>query len=459
VALVTGRSLWDDTIPADERASFPALPGDADADVVVVGGGLTGLWSAYYLAHADPTLRIRLLERETIGFGASGRNGGWCSALLPTSLPRLARRHGVGAATRMQRAMHDTVDEIGRVTAREGIECDFVKGGTLDLARTAAQVDRIRATLADYARHGFGEDDHRWLDAGEATERCRASGVLGATFTPHCAALHPARLVHGLASAVARRGVDIHEHTSVTAFGGGRVVTDRGTVRTEVVVRATEAFSTEQRAARRELVPLYSMMIATEPLTERHWAAIGLEGRPTFDDARRMIIYGQRTADGRLAFGGRGAPYHYGSSIRPEFDTDRAVERRLTETLRALFPVLADVPITHHWGGPLGVPRDWQCSVRFDRRSGVAAAGGYVGDGVAASNLAGRTLADLITSKVTELTRLPWQGHCSPRWEFEPLRWVGIHLAQRAADHGDRIEATGRTSRLADAVDRIVLRR
>ena len=182
-----------------------------------------------------------------------------------------------------------------------------------------------------------------------------------------------------------------------------------------------------------------------------------LEGRATFADYRHMIIYGQRTADGRIAFGGRGAPYHYGSAVRARFDREPAVHSLLRATLTDLFPALARARFTHAWGGPLGIPRDWHSSVGLDRPTGLAWAGGYVGDGVATTNLAGRTLADLITGTDSPLTRLPWVGHRSPHWEPEPLRWLGVNAGLWTMKLGDRSEARrGRPSRLAAALGRLL---
>jgi glycine/D-amino acid oxidase-like deaminating enzyme len=241
-----------------------------------------------------------------------------------------------------------------------------------------------------------------------------------------------------------------------------RLTTDRGTVRAEVIVRATEGYTPTLPGERRSLLPIYSLMIATEPLPADIWSQIGLDARPTFHDGRNLIIYGQRTLDGRIAFGGRGAPYHFGSAIRPEFDTDDGVRRLLTGSLRELFPALADTTITHHWGGVLAAPRDWTCSARFDRATGFATAGGYVGDGVSTTHLAGRTLAALITGSDLdgdrELTLLPWVGHRSRRWEPEPLRWIGVNTARSCAARADAVEArTGRPSRLwGGIVDRLL---
>lgn len=456
-------SLWweDIAVPLPPR---PALTEDLDVDVCIVGAGFTGLWTAHSLALADPTLRIAVLEREVAGFGASGRNGGWCSALFATSDAALARQHGLDAMRAMRRAMQDTVDVVGATAASEGIDCRFVKGGSVDLVRSEAQRARALDEVQEARSLGFGEDDLRWLGPEETAEVIGAAGAIGATFTPHCAVVQPALLARGLADAVERRGARVYEHTEVFEIRAGEaagdppmVTTMGGTVRAEFVVRATEAWTPTLPGLERAIVPVYSLMVATEPLGGEFWERAGLEGRATFADHRHMIIYGQRTADDRIAFGGRGAPYHYGSTIRPEFDSEPAVHALLRETLAQLFPEVADARFTHAWGGPLGIPRDWHSSVGLDRSTGLAWAGGYVGDGVSTTNLAGRTLADLITGAETPLTRLPWVGHISPRWEPEPLRWLGVNAGlwtMKLADHSEN--RRGRPSRLAGAMGRLL---
>jgi glycine/D-amino acid oxidase-like deaminating enzyme len=442
-------SMWAATLPEAMRATGEPLAGDLDMDVAIVGAGYTGLWTAYYLLRADPRLRVVVLERDVIGFGASGRNGGWCSALLAAGIGTIAKRSGRAAAVAMQRAMHDTVDEVGRVVAHEGIDAHYTKGGTITLARTEDQETRLAAELDTARSFGFGEEHFRRLSAAEVEPHCRATATRMALFTPDCAAIHPLRLAHGLAGVVQRLGGRICEHTAVTAFEAGRVTTTRGAVRAAVTVLATEAYGARLPGRRRTLAPLYSLMVATDPLGDEQWARIGLAERPTFADGRHTIIYGQRTADGRLAFGGRGAPYHYASRIEPAYDTDQRVRGLLVDTARELFPTLDDVAFPFHWGGPLGVPRDWQCAVTLDRPAGLAVAGGYVGDGVATTNLAGRTLADLITGEASELVGLPWVDHRSRRWEPEPLRWLGINAALRLAARADAAESRpGRSPRL-----------
>ena len=455
-------SLWWDGVegPITPR---PSLVGDIDVDVAIVGAGFTGLWTAHSLLAADPGVRVALLESEVAGFGASGRNGGWCSALFAAPDARIAAEHGAQAARAMRRAMQETVEVVGASARAEGIDCRFAKGGTVVVARTTAQVSRAKDELAEARSLGLGEEDLRWLERPEAEERLGAEGVLGATFTPHCAALDPARLARGLAEAVERRGAALYERTPVTAIAAGRpgrrpvVRTPEATVHADVVVRAVEGWASTLPGQRRSLVPLYSLMVATEQLPESFWAHAGLAHRETFSDHRHLIVYGQRTADGRLAFGGRGAPYHFGSAIKGGFDRVPRVHAALRDALVELFPELSGVAITHTWGGPLGVPRDWFSSVGLDRDKGIAWAGGYVGDGVSTTNLAGRTLADLILHRDTELVRLPWVGHRSRRWEPEPLRWLGINAALWATRVGDRSEhRSGRPSRLAARVDRLL---
>ena len=450
-------SLWHETAD-DDFAPRPALPGPATYDVVVVGAGFTGLWAAYYLRRADPTLRVAVLEQEVAGFGASGRNGGWCSALFPTSWDVLARK-SADDALRLHRAMQETVHEIGRVIEAEGIDAHYQRGGTITLARSPAQLARLRGDVSRAHARGFTEADQRMLDAGEAAEMLAADGVMGGMFTPHCATVHPARLVRGLARAVEAAGATIFEQTTVRSIRPGQVETDAGTVRADVVLRATEGYTPRLLGHRRAVAPVYSLMVATEPLDDATWESIGLGGaagqqRPTFSDARHLIIYGQRTADGRLAFGGRGAPYHFGSRIRPSYDVEPRVFEDLRNVLRELLPQLGSeregVRFTHQWGGCLGITRDWAASVGLDRDSGIGWAGGYVGDGVSTTNLAGRTLADLVTGTDSDLVSLPWVNHRSRRWEPEPLRWLGINAGLRATMLADAEEGwTGRESRVA----------
>ncbi len=443
-------SFWFDSLVesgSDDLAPRAPLPGDIDVDVAIVGGGLTGLWSAYYLLKRSPGLRIAVLEKHIAGYGASGRNGGWCSALFPSSTGALERRHGLDAALAMRRAMIETVTEVGRATAEEGIDCDYVRGGTLLFARSKPQLARARGEVAE-AQH-YGVDSVRWLDSPMGASNAGPTNTLSTLLESACARVHPAKLVRGLARVVESLGATIYEQTTVLSWEPHRVSTTRGTVTADTIVIATEGFGAAFAQTHRRILPLYSLMIATEPLPDEVWDEIGIEHGQTFSDFRHLLIYGQRTADNRFAFGGRGARYHWGSAIRPEYDSVPRVFEHLRRTLVELFPQAANVAITHRWGGPIGVPRDWHAAVDFDEESRIAWAGGYVGDGLSTTNLAGRTIADLVTGTESELTELPWVNHRSRKWELEPLRFIGANLGLVAMDVADFEERVTRRPSLA----------
>jgi glycine/D-amino acid oxidase-like deaminating enzyme len=441
------------------QARRPPLGGDLEADVAIVGAGYTGLWTAYYLRRADPSLRVVLLEAEHAGFGASGRNGGWLSGTATGDRARYARSHGRDAVVRMERAAIATLAEVERVCRAEGIDCDLVHGGTLHVAQTPAQLTRLRASVAGERAWGLREDDLRLLEPDELAGRLRIAGALGASYTPHCARVHPAKLVRGLARAVERAGATIYEGTRATAISARRVETTSGAVRAAWVVCATEGYTAGLPGLRRALVPLGSSMIVTEPLPPETWDAIGWRGCETLLDGAHVYTYSQRTADGRIAIGGRGVPYRYASSTDRNAECPEATAAQLRGALAALFPQVAGARIEHRWAGVLGLASDWCATVSADPRSGCAWAGGYVGNGVAPTNMAGRTLADLLLGRESELTSLPWVGHRSRPFEPEPLRFLGargIYLGYRAADRREALGAA--PSRIATLVSRIARR-
>ncbi len=444
-------SLWLDDLTSPIALS-PALTRDLDADVAIVGAGFTGLWTAYYLKRARPDARVAIVEKEWAGFGASGRNGGWASADLPMSIGTVAREHGREAAVAFDAAMRASVDELIGAARDIGADAHIAKGGTVVVARTTVQVERARAQARDAAELGLG-DRVAFLDQVAARARLNATRTLGGTYTGDCAVIQPARLVRALAAAVTGLGVELYEGTAATSIGPHRVETPGGTINATHVIRATEAYTARLPGYQRALAPVYSLMIATAPLRDDQWQEIGLAERETFSEHRHLIVYGQRTADGRIVFGGRGAPYHYASATRPAFDTHAGVFAKLHATLVDMFPVLADAPITHRWGGALGIARDWHASVGLDADTGIGWAGGYVGNGVTTTNLAGRTLRDLILGYDTALTRLPWVGHRSRRWEVEPFRWLGANAGLTAMSLADAEERlTGRPSAIARAM-------
>jgi glycine/D-amino acid oxidase-like deaminating enzyme len=426
--------------------------------VAIVGAGYTGLWTAYYLKRARPTLEIVVLERELAGYGASGRNGGWVSGFLsgPARVyeRERTRRAGTAGYAALQRAMLDTVDEVAAVLEEHAIDADLLRGGRLEVALGDAELLRLRRELADSRAHGLREEDLRELTRDELDARLRVAGARGATFSPHAARVHPAKLLAGLASTVESLGVRIYEGTPVSAIGPHEALTPVGAVRARWIVRATEGYTTDLRGLRRALVPMNSSMIVTEPLAAEVWEEIGWDGCEVLGDAAHVYVYLQRTADGRIAIGGRGVPYRFGSRTDGRGETAAATVASLHAKLRAMFPAAAGARLEHAWSGVLGVPRDWCPSVDADPVSGLAWAGGYVGEGVAAANLAGRTLRDLLLEQPGALTALPWVGRRPRRWEPEPLRWSairGVYSLYRAADRIER--RTGRPSRLGRIVD------
>jgi glycine/D-amino acid oxidase-like deaminating enzyme len=428
------------------------LPGGRSVEVCVVGAGFTGLWTAYYLKRAVPEMDVAVLEREFAGFGASGRNGGWLSSDFATPRAAMARSHGRDGVLALQRAMRATVDEVISVCEREQINADIVKHGMIRAARNPAQVVRQRRELAEARSWGLGPEDLAELDVSSLARRIRIAGGLAGTWTPHAARVQPAKLVQGLAAAVERLGVPIYEGTTVTEITPGTAHTDRGAVRARFVLSCLEGFTPGVRGQHRTLLPLNSAMIVTEPLTGSTWEAIGWERAELLGDMAHAYMYSQRTADGRIALGGRGVPYRFGSRTDYCGQTQERTVRQLIAVLHSMFPAVAGTPIDHAWCGVLGVPRDWSPMVRLDPVTGVGIAGGYVGSGVSTTNLAARTLRDLVLGHDTELTRLPWVGHTTRRWEPEPLRWLGAQLVYslyRAADRREAAADGAQTASLA----------
>ncbi len=456
-------SLWWSTLEAPITPR-PPLRRHLDVDVAVVGGGFTGLWTARELLRRDPTLRVAVLEQSVCGFGASGRNGGWASALYPQSERALVDAYGLDALVHLRRVLNHAVGDLGAAAHEDGIDAHFAQGGNLIFARSDLQAQRLRDYVEQSRDWGVTPADLAWLDADAAAERGIVTESRGATYSPHCARLHPARLVRGLSDVVEALGTHVFENTRVTRVRPRRsghpaeVVTVGGTVHARYVVRATEGYTPTLPGQRRVVVPIYSLMIATEPLPAAFWDEVGFARGETFADDRHLIVYGQRTADDRIAFGGRGSPYHFGSTVEERFDEDAKVFALLENTLHELFPAL-DAAVAFRWGGPLAMPRDLSPSVLVDHETGLASAGGYTGDGVVLSRVAATALADLITAPdvATDVTRLPFVQRPPRHWEVEPLRWLGVNAGLTLATWADHHERRyGTESRAGAALDRLL---
>ncbi len=432
-------SFWyaDIGLPQIRR---PSLTENTTVDVAVIGAGYTGLWTAYYLKKANPALNVLVIEKEFAGFGASGRNGGWCMGTFAWNHDAYARATSRAAVLDMVRALETAVPEITRICAEEGIDADIIPTEELMLATNPAQLARMRASIAHH--HSWGNAHRvRALAAAEVAQRVTVPGVLGAMVVAGMTRIQPAKLVRGLAEAVERLGVRIVEGTEVLDYAQGRVQTANATVSAPIILRCTEGFTATLPGRKREWLPLNSAQIATVPLPPEVWAKIGWDGHELLGDMNNAYCYCQRTREGRITVGARGVPYKFGSKMDKNGEPDAETIRRLTEILHSHFPDAASYPIDHAWCGVLAVPRDWCATVGLDRATGLGWAGGYVGTGVSTANLAGRTLADLVLGQDSALTRLPWVNRRVRQWEPEPLRWLGVHLMYKLLHIADRREA------------------
>ncbi len=430
-------SLWQEQAPAHD--SPRPLQGERDFDVAIAGGGYTGLWAAYYLKTLAPELSVCVLEAQRCGFGASGRNGGWLMSAVEGQQRLLAALDGE-PRRELRSLLLGIGPEVESVLRRHAIECDYHRGGGIYAAARYREQEKLqRDWLGELHALGYGEADFRWLDAGELSGRLALRRPLGAIYTPHVARIQPARLVAGLVRTLGELGVEIYEQSPVTALGEGSLRTPAGAVRAPHRLLALEGYGAGLGAPWNRVLAVQSRIIATEPLPDSLWREIGLADREVFSDASPLINYGQRSADDRLVFGARGA-YRLGGRPRSDFRDDGRAFDTVHRTLLDCLPQLAGVPITHRWGGTLGMSRRGVPHAVYDRQSGLGTAGGYLGEGVGASNLLARTLADLVLDRDSELSRAPWAHRAPPgnalrRWEPEPLRWLGY----RAIDLGRQL--------------------
>ncbi len=438
-------SYWLESC-GDDLTPRPPLSESIDIDVAILGAGFSGLWTAWYLKERDPSLVVAIVEREIAGFGASGRNGAWCTSEFPTGPEALAKTYGEQTARATVMAMRDTVHEIKSVIDAEGIDCDWQNGGQLIIARGNHQRDAVDHEFTAMTRLGLA-DGLELLDERSARDRVNITDLKSALFSPHTAVIHPGKLVRQLARSVEKRGVTIYEQTAVTKVHPGAyptLETATGNIRAKAIVLCGEAYLSELDGYDRSVMPVYSLITLTEPLSEADWDEIGWRQRECIASCRYTVDYLSRTADGRILFGGRGAPYRFGSKISPEMDKHPGTHQMLQDNVRSWFPRLNQVKFTHTWGGPLGWSRDFLPTVSFDSANGIGMAHGYTGNGVSTTNLAGRTLADMVTGRQSKLLELPHANHKTRLWEPEPFRFLGVRFMQREFMRIDRkAEQTG----------------
>lgn len=460
-------------------AQSPAEPIDSPLpagrqDLVIVGGGMTGLWSAYCARRAHPDWAITIIEARTVGYGASGRNGGWLSTLMPGNRARFAEAvdrartddpdgpvgsaglSGIESVRAFQSALFDSIDEVLETLEAEGIDAHAVRGGHIDIAQSEAGMARIHELIEANREYGYGPADMQVLDAAETRARINVDDARGSVFVPGTARIDPALLVEGLTRVLRAQGVTICEGTTAAHIGTGTVVTDRGPVNGETIFVCLEGYSDTVSGKLpglegRQVIPVFSSMIATDPLPAAAWDEIGWAGRECLGDAAHTFIYAQRTADDRIALGGRGAPYAFNSGLPGDGRVPAEVVDLLRTRLSSLFPTL-DFEVAHAWRGALGVTRDWCAGIFFDPEQHIGVARGYAGHGVTATHLAAKTLLDRASGTQTALTALPWNDHVSGQWEPEPIRWLGIRSMYRIfniADDWERITDAKKTSLLA----------
>jgi len=437
-------SLWMDQVN-ENITPRPSLHSTIQADIAIIGGGFTGLWTAYYLTEQNPELSVVIVEAQTVAFGASGRNGGWL-------MGEMAGQHKLLEALTPQarhqalNIVHGIPDEVSNVLNKEDVDCDFKKGGVLYVAtRYPEQLTRLQEDYKHYPKMGYQPDDMQWLHGDSLSEKIKVEGAEGAIFSPHCARVQPAKLARGLAEVLEKRGVQIFEQSPAVEWRTGQVITENGQIECDWVVPAVEAYGASLRSPIASLpkyhLPVQSLIIATEPLGDDIWQEIGLDAGEVFSDYSRQVTYGQRTADNRMVFGARGS-YRFGGKIREDFTLTQDEFNLRRDIMVEMFPVLKDAKITHAWGGNLSMARRFHPHMVKDAQQRFALAGGFGGEGVGATNLAGRTLADFILGKDTELTQMPWVYSSLKHlrtWEREPIPWIGYRSLVSAFDIEDKI--------------------
>jgi glycine/D-amino acid oxidase-like deaminating enzyme len=434
-----------------DRPVRPPLAGTVDADVAIVGAGLSGLWAAYHLTEADPSLKVVVLDAHHVGYGASGRNGGWLSQLIAGNRSLYSKGPGgLQGVADLQQAMVDGIAEVVDIARRNGFDIDASRGGNLVVATTQAGLSRLEARRDADLHYGLPSTSVTRLDPAGVAGHIAIDGATGGLHYPDVTRIDPSKLVLGLAVLLEHRGVVIHERSRVDGILPGRVEVGAASVVAPRIFIATEGYSGPLLGGRR-IIPVNSSMIATQVLTDAEWDRINWAANECLSDAAHTFIYAQRTADGRIAIGGRGNPYRFRSGTGADGRTADATVDLLLTRLRTYFPSV-EFRCEHAWSGVLGVTRDWCTSVQFDRATGIGHTVGYAGHGVTTAYLASRSLADIAFERPTDAAEWPWVGYSSKSWEPEPIRWVGVHSMYRlfrVADSWEERRGSQRTSLIA----------
>ncbi len=445
----TARGWWIEE--AGNPPPLPSLEGDTDADILVVGGGYTGLWTAWHLLGLEPEARVVLLEADRIGMGPSGRNGGFVNSMW-FSLPTLCRRFGEGAGLEVARKATQSVAAVGRFCADEGVDAWFTPAGYMQVSAAPAQ---DAATLAAPAlcRTLGAAGEAVELSAGEVRARCLSPRFRGGVFYPAAATVHPARLGTGLRDRLAARGALLRERSRVTSVEAGpegvRVRTAGGSVSARAAVLAMGgALASSGSPLRNRLTVTSSHMAVTEPVPDL-LEEIGWTGGECITDSRATIHYMRTTRDGRIAFGWGGGRIACGGRLGGSAELDAEVVARVAADLFSFFPGLAGRRVEHAWGGPIDVAPSHLPTIAELPGGSAFAAFGYTGNGVGPSQMIGRSLASLALGRRDRAARLPLIEPAPGAVPPEPLRWLGGSVIRRALLAKEGAEEMGREPSLA----------
>ena len=438
------RSWWlREALAAENDAKpCPPLKGEVNADVVIVGGGFTGLWTAYHLTHVKPDMKLVVLEQDICGGGPTGRNGGFASGWWD-DLDGLITLYGRDQALLACRAISDSIKAIGEFCLAHQVDAWFKHAGYL-YAATAPQHEVVCEEIVALAREVGAPDELRALSHEQLKERCASPAFRSGAFMKDGASVQPAFLARGLRRVLLKRGVTIHEGTTVTRLDSGSpavAITPNGSVRAPKAVLAVNAWAVGWPQLRRRLVAWSSYIVLTAPAPEK-LAEIGWTGGELITDFRTSVRYFRTTRDGRIAFGGGGG--RASSKIDDSFTHDMRAVEEAAEGFRRLFPSFSEVPLEDAWGGPIDVSPTHLPTFGSLDPGNVFYALGYTGNGVAPTHLAGKVIADLVSGADTDATRLPMVNPKPRLFPPEPLRSLGAAVIRRAIIAKDTAEETGR---------------
>lgn len=422
------KSWWLGATPYNEN---PPLTEDIEVDLCIIGGGFTGLSSAYYIKKKKPELSVAVLENEVVGYGASGRNGGFSMPLLGWNITYLVWAFGAERARPTHHFMLECVRRTKELVENEKIDCDLEYPGLMVLAHNNFQYRGLQRDYENY--HKVGCDDVLLLDKTALKDRLNSAFHVGALYEPETAILNPAKLSRGMKDAVERMGVKVFERTPVESFEPGKEVivhTPKARVKAKYVVLATNAFTVRLNINKNWFVPMFTYIILTEPLNDRQYQELGWVKREGIEDRRQLVHYLRLTADNRVAFGGRDAPYYYGNALEGK-DSHQKIFDGLERDMKQFFPMLSQVKITHRWGGPVAITGFFvpKFSYYQDHRN-IAYGMGYCGHGVALSTSAGLIIHDLLFEPDSELTKFLFVHNMEMTIPPEPLRWLFVHAVK-----------------------------